>query len=435
MTAWPLSDNDQPPLDTDPTVPSALDQSDVLSVLTLFIVQAAVVLAGFDLTVVAGISATTLIVSVMIPVWWREVAGFSLAVPILLLGGAAMVWGLYLAELSSTDHIVSRSLQVSSIVHLIDGLAIMVAVLWGRTHFPLHRIAALYGVGALADVLLNTSRSWKFDLAVPVAVLVIGWMGKYRGSLSTVAVLVGLGTLGILDGGRSYAAFCVATAGLVFWQMRPTGADRPTNRWYPAVLLAALAAGIYGAASSLLTKGYFGSELQQRSVDQIDATGSLIAGGRPEWAATRALVEYRPGGYGIGVVPDLVDHGIAKSGMASINVDTGGYLTNYMMGGQFRLHSITSDLWVRFGIVGVVLAAIIVYAVIRSTSTLLAQRQAPAIVVFMGVLALWHMAFGPIYSNWPDVCLALGVVLLVRTDVPPNSTESVPQRRASHGST
>jgi hypothetical protein len=80
-----------------------------------------------------------------------------------------------------------------------------------------------------------------------------------------------------------------------------------------------------------------------------------------------------------------------------------------MFGGSYELHSVAADLWVRFGWVGVALAAAMVAMMVRSLSFLLAARRAPAFVTFACILALWYMLFGPIYSNWLDVCLALGL--------------------------
>lgn len=382
---------------------------------TLTLLQLTIVLAGFNLRLLAGVSATLVVAVGLAPLWWSALRTFSLSALIVGLAGIAVPTGFYLAELSRDDHPISRSLQIEHVAQLLNGVAIMVVILWGRLHFPLHRVAALYGLGAVADAVLNTSLSWKFHLAVPMTILVVGWMAKLKNQFVSVIVLVLFGLLGILDEGRSYFAFCIAAAGLAIWQMRPND-GRVSNRWYPAALLAGLSAAIYSVATSLLTSGYFGPELQQRSVDQIDSTGSLIAGGRPEWAATRALIELRPRGYGVGVIPQLADHSAARQGLASINVDTGGYLTNFMLGGQFRLHSVTSDLWARFGIIGIALALTVIFALVRSLSTLAAARRAPTIVIFITILALWHMLFGPFYSNWPDVCFALGLSLLVHPD-------------------
>jgi hypothetical protein len=73
---------------------------------------------------------------------------------------------------------------------------------------------------------------------------------------------------------------------------------------------------------------------------------------------------------------------------------------------------VAADLWARFGWVGVALAVAIALALVRSLSFLLAARRAPTFLIFACVLALWYILFGPMYSNWLDVCAALGMALV-----------------------
>lgn len=403
------------------------------ALITALLAQFVVVIAGFDPDVGFGLSGRLAIAVVLLPVWLPTLRRYSFAAPIALLALAAIGAGLALSSSAAVSHSIDPTLRRLAVTHLLDGVAVMGLVLWARGMFPLHRVAALFGLGALAAAYLQTGRSWKFDLAVPTTILVIGALDRLGRHVAPAIAILVLGLYGILDEGRSYFAFCVTAAALTIWQLRPRGGQSGGSRWFPAVLLVGVGAAIYGIATSLLTSGYFGPVLQQRSIAQIDATGSLIAGGRPEWSATRALMENRPQGYGIGVVPDLQDLMTAKSGLASINVDTGGYLNNYMLGGQFRLHSVIADLWVSFGWVGLVLAAVIIVALVRSLSYLIADGRAATIVIFTTTLAIWHMAFGPIFSNWDDVCLALGLTLLPVAGAPLRSRRGLAdQTRPQH---
>ena len=154
----------------------------------------------------------------------------------------------------------------------------------------------------------------------------------------------------------------------------------------------------------------------------MESSGSVIAGGRPEWAATRELLKLEPAGYGAGVVPTWADRIAGETGLAKINVDAGGYADNYMFGDAFELHSVAADLWVRFGWVGVALAAAMVAVIVRGLSFLLAARRAPTYLSFACILGLWYLLFGPMYSNWLDVCVALSLAAIGagphRTEVP-----------------
>jgi hypothetical protein len=169
---------------------------------------------------------------------------------------------------------------------------------------------------------------------------------------------------------------------------------------------------VYVGAAALMTSGALGTEVQERSVTQISTSGSLIAGGRPEWAASLALFEMRPQGYGIGVVPSWTDLQTGRAGMASINVDAGGYTTNFMFGGAFELHSVVSDLWVNCGAVGFALAMLVLFCLVRNASFLLASREAATIVLFTTGVALWAVLFGPLYTDWRLVCVSLGLSML-----------------------
>ena len=119
-------------------------------------------------------------------------------------------------------------------------------------------------------------------------------------------------------------------------------------------------------------------------------------------------------GFGTGVVPGWSDLQAGRAGLASINIDAGGYTTNYLFGGGFELHSIVSDLWVTCGIAGLAFAAVVIFAILRSLSSQIAARQAATSVLFACSIALWALLFGPIFSNWIDVGVALGLVLILR---------------------
>jgi hypothetical protein len=184
-----------------------------------------------------------------------------------------------------------------------------------------------------------------------------------------------------------------------------------------ALLTAAVGVALYSVTTNLLLRGVFGSELQARSQSQIDTSGSLLIGGRPEWAATLKLMQERPQGYGLGVLSNWDDLMTAREGFASIRLEPGGYASNYMFAQGFRLHSIVADLWASFGWVGMALGLTAVAAVGWSVIVLIATRRAPASVIFAGSLALWYLLFGPIYTNWGVVCAAIGFVVLAKRPI------------------
>jgi hypothetical protein len=413
---------------------------------TRIIASGAVVAIGLDERVGYGATAALPLAVVLLPLWLPFLRQYALATLIAGLAGLAAVSGVVLSELAAVDHVVSGPNRIQAIGLLASGIAAFGLLLWAASLLPLHRIAMLYGIGALASTIASGETSWKYNLAVPATFVVLGAVERRRSTVLPAVTILVMGVIGVADEARSYFGVCVLAATLTIWQLRPASQQSPAsqespatqpsqpsqtrpssarNRWFPVALLAGLGVAIYFFTSALATGGTLGETLQERSSTQISDSGSLIAGGRPEWAATRELLALTPAGYGAGVVPNWADRSAGETGLASINVDAGGYADNYMFGSTFELHSIAADLWVRFGWVGVALAAVIVLVIVRGVSFMLAARQAPAYLLFACILALWYVLFGPIYSNWLDVCVALGLAAVGAGRRPPAETSDL----------
>jgi hypothetical protein len=389
---------------------------------TSLLAHLAVLVVGFDLVVGFGMPASVPVAILTLPLWALTLRRYALAPALVVLGLLAAATGWILSELTAADNSIDPVARIQSTGLLLSGLAALVLLLWAREWMPAHRMVALYGAGGLAGAVYGLDLSWKYSLSVPATFLALGLAERTGRRPLAVVVVLAMGVSGIVEEGRSFFAFCVMAALLTLWQARPAGRVGRLGRWAPAMMAAGMAVILYLLATALLTGGYLGTELQERSVTQIETTGSLLAGGRPEWAATRALFAQRPQGYGTGVVPSWGDYMAGKSGLASINIDAGGYTKNYIFGGQFRLHSVAADLWVSYGWVGLVLAATLLVALVRSLSFTLASRLATTSAIFAITLALWYLFFGPIYSNWLDVCVAVGLTLLLR-DEPAGATQ------------
>lgn len=388
---------------------------------TIVTAVGAVLVAGMDLRLAAGASVILAVAVLLVPVWLPTLREHPLALWLLVGGAAAIAWGCVLGEVNLASRAVSGPNRVQAIGLLASGFAAMVILLWARRILPLWLVVALYGAGGVTGALLEGRTDWKFALAAPVtlgAVAVLEQMSR----VATIAGLLGLGVVTLLADGRAFLGFCVLTALVSAWQGRPPlGWSR---RWQPAALLVVLAVVLYQLATALLAGGYLGSEAQARTSRQIEQSGSLLAGGRPEWAATVELARRSPGGFGLGAVPTWDDVRSARGGLATVGVDLERKRLAYMFGGQFRLHSVAGDLWASCGIVGLCLAGMIGFALVRNLSFSIAERAAPAAVVLAVLMACWHLLFGPIYSNWLDVCAALGFVLRPR-GTSPNALDGV----------
>jgi hypothetical protein len=390
---------------------------------------------GFDLKLGYGLSAGALLAVGLMPLWVPALRRYALAPLLAALMAASVVSGLVLSSLSAQDHDINQASRFQMTGLMLSGAAAFVLVLWARRELPLHRVVALYGIGGVASAVLDGRLTWKFGVALPATFLILGLLERSGSRLRLAVVVTLLGVVGVADDYRSYFAFCLLAATLTIWQARPVAGDRPTNRWWPAFLLGAVGAAMYLLTTSLLTSGYLGEEVQARTVEQIDQSGSLLAGGRPEWAATFQLMQIKPAGYGVGVVPNLEDVRTATAGLKSINIGLNQQRDRYMFGGEFRLHSIVADLWVRFGLVGAALAATILVAVVRGLSFSLADRTAATSVILAALLALWSLPFEPSYTYWVRVCVALGLVLVPAANTvgrgrPGRRVESMARRAA-----
>jgi hypothetical protein len=197
------------------------------------------------------------------------------------------------------------------------------------------------------------------------------------------------------------------------------------------LMISAIGLAVYQLGTSLLVQGFLGQEAQERSVQQIETSGSILLGGRPELTATMALMRYQPWGFGSGAVPSPADVLAAKAGMARIGYQpNNGYVESYMFGGQFKLHSIVGDTWAYFGFAGVLLAVVIAVLVTVNLARRLAARTASGLVVFLSCFTVWNLLFSPLYGSAPTLALTLGLALLLRS--PPTVGDQVDDPDEDH---
>jgi capsular polysaccharide biosynthesis protein len=373
---------------------------------------------GLDLSLPMATNTGLLAAVALLPVWATVVSRFRGAGTIAALAALGLVSGGLLAAWSAADHDFSSRQAAETSFHVLTAVGAIGLLLWARTVLPLWTVAVAYGVGQLVTGLLEAPASdnaFKFELALPLTIIVLAVADARRRPLPALAALAVIGVLDILNDARSAFGFCLVAAALVVWQARPSRGPSGRAPWAGVLLLAGIAAGAYLAMSELLVAGALGAEVQARTTTQIEQTGSLLLGGRPEWTATWALMREQPLGFGLGTVPNAADVHLGESGFAVTNIPTAeGYIKNYMFGGRFELHSIVADLWSNLGPVGLVLGLVMAGLLVRSFADLLGRRRAGALTSFLVIGGLWYLAFGPVPANLLDVALALGLVLLPR---------------------
>jgi hypothetical protein len=190
-----------------------------------------------------------------------------------------------------------------------------------------------------------------------------------------------------------------------------------------------LGLSVFQLGQALILDGYLGAETQARSIEQLRTSGSLVLGGRPELAATFALMRDHPWGFGVGSVPTAADVQVAKEGMASIGYQPdNGYVERFMFGGHFELHSV----------VGLALVAVLLGVLVVGVVRQLAHGTASAILIFAAAQSVWNIFFAPFYSSVPFLVIAVALALVpVRDhtapdlDTSPLRSGATPRRRSS----
>jgi hypothetical protein len=392
----------------------------------------AVVALALRIPIQQGLEVGHVLAVVLAPLWVPRLARHRGAIVVagaILLAVAA---GLWLTEASRGDHVVSRTETTYVTVMVLGLLAGIGVVLWARTLMRDATVAVWFGVGMLAGVnpssTLFSTNPWKFGLSVPVAVLLlaIAWrVGSRRAAAVALVVLIVLA--GVNDA-RSELAILLLVLLVVLWELRPSTTGRRGSVGLTLLGLGGLALVVYQAGQALILEGYLGEATRQRTEAQLDESGSVITGGRPELGAFVALLRAHPWGFGAGTFPSSTELGIAKTGMAALGYDPdNGYVENYLFGEGFELHSVVGDLWTRFGLIGIALALVLLVVVLTGAARSVAHRAGAAVLVYAAVKTLWNLPFSPLYSSIPLLMLAVGLCLIPRAADPADSRDAPPR--------
>lgn len=374
-----------------------------------------VLLAGLDLDVYLGLTAGALLAGAFLPLWLGSVRSSRWMVAVFLLIAAGLVTNAALSAWMAGSRVFSRVAFFES-EFLLVALALGVGwILWARRLLPDWGIGVLFGLGLLLSVnpgsQLFPVSPWKFGFALPVTILVLALAMRARSRWVEIAALMALAGVSAFSSARSGAATLVLVLVVVVWQSmkRPTTSRGAALR--TVLLVGALAVGTYFALQAAILDGAMGDEARERTLMQLDTSGTLIAGGRPELGATAALMGAQPAGFGGGTIPSMQDLQIAKSGMAELGYDpNNGYVENYLFGAGIELHSVAGDLWAWYGLPGLALAVVLMVFFVSRVAMLASARAAPALVLFLGIKSMWDLMFSPAESALTT--LVLGVALL-----------------------
>ncbi|MGM1029616.1 MAG: hypothetical protein ACQEWM_07030 [Actinomycetota bacterium] len=362
-----------------------------------------------------GISICLVVAILLAPVWLAVLREYRFARLLLALALIASAWGVVATQLDrarpwDVDLMIG---QTSELMSLVGGAGML---LWARSAMGLPWTIAAFGGGALVNLALsggNAENLWKFSLAVPVALIVLGISMHARNRILPIVLLAALAGVSALADSRSMTALLLLAATALLWQV---SAPRLSERPHPVLTLLWIASagfGLYLLLQALILDGALGEAAAQRSEAQIAASGSLLLGGRPELGAATTLIAARPLGYGSGTLPASSDVWLAKSGMAGLGYDpNNGYVERYMFGGHFEVHSVLGDLWVRFGPPGAAFVALIVAVGFIAAVSSLTARTASAALLFLTLLGAWDALFSPMLTSYRTLALLFAVAAL-----------------------
>jgi len=390
---------------------------------TTAVAAVALVATGMERPLYQAVTVGTVFAVALAPVWWRSTRAFHDMRTLLLLTGLAIVVGVWLTELASQDHGTSARGSVNGVVVLLNATLGACVVVWARTRMSDPAVASLFGLGMLLGIDRGgrfAESPWRFGFAIPLTVLLLGlaWMSR-RGWLQVVTALA-LAGMSAINGGRSTAAMlllaAVITLQQVAWRRR---GSKAVSRTRAVVLVGGLCVALYYLGQAAILDGYLGQDAQERTQEQIALSGSLIAGARPEFGATEALVVHRPYGFGVGVRPNTQDLLEAKEGMAALRYDPdNGYVERYMFGEGIELHSTAADLWAKFGIAGLAVSVYAVWIVLRGYTLAFSRHAASALLTYLAIRTLWNVLFSPLSSSVLLFMLAIGLLAVRRVSAP-----------------
>ncbi|KQO47887.1 MULTISPECIES: hypothetical protein [unclassified Frigoribacterium] len=405
------------------------------------IAAAALVVLGMRLTLPQGLQAGFVVAALLLPVWWGSLRRHRWGVAFMVAGLLAVALGFWLGVANSGDHVSSSSSTVPMTVVLVGTLFGVGLLLWGTEVLTPERAVLWFGIGLALGFSSGTplfaSNPWKFGFALPVTVIALALAARY-GRRWELAVLLTLTIVAALSDFRSAFGLLLLAALLVFAQLAIVRPHRRPS--FAAVLigLGVLGVVVFQLGQALILDGYLGLATQSRSVEQLRVSGSLILGGRPELAATAALMEHHPWGFGAGVVPTAGDIQVAKEGMSSIGYQPdNGYVERFMFGGHFELHSVVGDLWAQSGLMGLVLSAVVFGVLVVGVVRRIADGSASGILLYTAAQSSWNLFFAPFYSAFPTLVVALALAFLpvAREGVQRFRVGATPRLPSSHRST
>lgn len=354
------------------------------------------------------------------PVWVSSTRKYLGATPVVTGLAIAVASGFVLLYLGSGVYDFDHQRATSLSILVATGFLALPFLLWARTVLGISSLAVILGLGSLLNALVTVDLSspawWKSDVSWAFGMILLGFAAKRSSKVPSLLALMVIALISAAAGYRSLAGICIVAACLFLYINKRAA----SSRWTAILKTAAL--GIVGPFVAiqvftwLLLDGALGLAAQQRTYSQIETSGSLIAGGRQEWAASLLLFLNRPMGFGPGVVPHAEDASLGKSGLVSLGANQNSqYINQYMFGGHLKLHSLAADFWANFGLAGLLVICLVGFFLIQALIRAISVGSILALQSLYFLWTLWDLLFSPIDSNYMLMIFSLPILLAERS--------------------
>lgn len=389
--------------------------------LTIAFAVAIALLLAFRTPFSANISYGVALALVAFPVTLRPWLSSRSGVAMSVLAGLALIGGARLIQPSLAAD-PGRSFDPDTAIYqasVLVGLVLTAATAhWALTVLGLNKFLILWAAGLIVSAPLLSAgfaeNPWKYGLALPVSVIVLGLVSRGGIGLNVFA-LVALVLLSTAFSYRSWIQVLVTSAIVIYvlTHARETAHRRRRSR---LLVGAALGAGVLAfgwALSTLATSGFLGEAVQRRTIEQEEASGNLLLGGRPEWGAAWSTAEKNPFGIGMGVAPSSADWSTAVRAMpfSHNSLQDSSTVSGYFRSGEVSFHSVLWTFWGTYGVIGFLLVAVFLILISRALLSLDALRLSTGHMAAVAVLLIgtgWDLLFSPL--NVASVAATLGVL-------------------------
>lgn len=364
------------------------------------------------------------------PLWLPTLLRVRPARVFLLLVALCIASGVALALWRSSDHEISMRTAVTVAIELVGVAASCGFMTWAYLKAGAARTLVSFGLAAVVFVnrgsALYSENPWRFGFALPVSIVVLALAATTRSARVQVAALVVTMVAAAAGGGRSSTAtLAVALIVFLFWTVARHRFNRRRSVAFAGLVLGLVVWTVYNLGEALILEGLLGEAAQARSAAQADTTGGLLVGGRPELAATLALIVSVVWGFGLGVEPNWHDIEVGRIGMATVGYDPiNGYVDTYMFGGAFRLHSIFGEMWALYGLAGLCLAICIGWHAVSAVASGPHRSGVDGLLLYAATLTLWNLAFSPWLTSIPMLIIMVSLVWFRRLRPDPRDVES-----------